>query len=538
MRKLIRSAAAGAIAASVLLGAAPATAAPAGAPADPRVGRIDWQPCPERPDDPSVRCGDLQVPVDWARPERGTFPLAVAKRAATDPAARIGPLLINPGGPGASGVDAALGADTYFSPEILRRFDVIGFDPRGVARSDAVVCSVSLLAQQPFPVPADQAEYEALVAYNKRLAADCRGHSGPLFDHVDTVSVARDMDAIRAALGERQISYYGVSYGTLIGQIYAERFPDRVRALVVDSNMDHSLSTGGFLRTEAVGLEDSFGQFVAWCDRDASCALHGQDVAAFYDRLMARADAGTLVDPDSGAKLTWLDLSDRALGAFYGPNWSGLAADLAALDGGAVGAGTGERAARPAPVTGTARAGAARAAASAADGAELVGYPLAVFCEDWSLPIGSHAEFSRYLDMSRAVAPHLRASPMAVGVTAGCLGWTKVNNPQHRLRVRTSIPLLVLNSRYDPATPYEWGVAVARQLGDRGRFVAYQGWGHGAYGRTDCVTGHVDRYLVGRALPPRTATCPAAPTSTADGARRATVAPRDRTGLGWSLPVA
>ncbi|MFD0823987.1 alpha/beta hydrolase, partial [Micromonospora zhanjiangensis] len=139
---------------------------------------------------------------------------------------------------------------------------------------------------------------------------------------------------------------------------------------------------------------------------------------------------------------------------------------------------------------------------------ELAAYPLPVFCEDWSLPVGGFAQWSRYLAESRRVAPHMRASTIALGVTASCLAWPgPVNNPQHRLRVRTSTPLLVTNSWYDPATPYQWAQAVADQVGDRGRLLTYQGWGHGVYGRTPCTTGAVDRYLIDRALPRRGATC-------------------------------
>lgn len=213
-------------------------------------GRIDWRACPERPDDPGTRCGTLRLPVDWARPGGETFPLALARRTATDPAARIGVLVFNPGGPGLSGVDVALTADSQLGPDVLRRFDVIGFDPRGTVRSAPVRCSSALLAQQPSLTPGNAAEFERLRTYNRQLRDDCRAQSGPLFDHLDSVSVARDTDAIRAALGERQLSFYQWSYGTLIGQAYAELFPDRVRALVMDSVMDHSQGSGS---TSAAG---------------------------------------------------------------------------------------------------------------------------------------------------------------------------------------------------------------------------------------------------------------------------------------------
>ncbi|SDZ63617.1 alpha/beta hydrolase fold [Asanoa ishikariensis] len=494
MRNAIRTAVAMAAAVMALIApmASPAGAKPSwtagSGPNGWRAGPITWNPCPQHSDDPGLRCATLDLPIDWAHPHGPTFSLAIAKQVATDPKRRIGPLLVGTGGPGLSGVDYVFDADTKFSPEIRRRFDIIGFDPRGVARSSPAVCSVSLLAQMPYPVISSQADYDQQIAYNKRLYDDCRARTGPLFDHADTLSVAYDMDAIRAALGAQRISYHGVSYGTLIGQVYAERFPGRVRALALDSVMDHSLSTKPFLVDQAAAVEDSFDEFAAWCDRSPACALHGRSVGALYDDLMRRAETGTLVDPTSGNRLTWFDLSKHAFKEFYGPNWSSLANWLDSLDNTTLGA-TSPKAAAP----------------STGEVAEL---PLPVVCGDWSLPIDGYAQMSRYLDKSRAVAPHLRVSTGALAPTMVCLGWQgTVNNPQHRLRVNTSTPLLLINAQHDPATPYAWARNVADQLGDNGRLVTYQGWGHGAYLRTACTTGYVDRFLIDRKLPPIGATC-------------------------------
>ena len=478
----------------LVAGAIAAVATPAAATTDDHVttggfvpGPITWQPCPERPTDTTIRCGTLTLPIDWAKPHGATVSLALADQQASDPAQRIGPLLINPGGPGGSGVNFALDATSFFSADVLAHFDIIGFDPRGVARSSPVQCSTSLLQQTPFTVPGNATDYAALIAYNQRLGADCRANTGPLFDHVDSVSVARDMDAIRAALGVHQISYYGVSYGTLIGQMYAELFGDRIRAMVIDSNMDHSLGTGAFLFTESATDEDSFEQFVAWCDRDTTCALHGQDVNAVWTGLMRRADQGTLTIPGTTRTVTWLQLSSQAVGLLYGPQWSELATLITEL--------------QVEPAT-------AHAAATPA----LTGYPLPIFCEDWSLPVSGFQQFRQYVAESNAVAPELRASPLAWTVVPACLGFpTTVNNPQHRLNVHPAFPLLELNSVHDPATPYVWALDDAAQLGRAARFVTYQGWGHGAYPHSSCTTGTVDSYLVDRTLPAPGASCPAVP---------------------------
>lgn len=451
-----------------------------------RPAPIVWQPCPELPNDPTVRCGTVRVPIDWARPHGATFELAVAKRSATDPSHVVGPLFINPGGPGGSGVNFALAANGFFSQNILAHFDVIGWDPRGVARSSPVQCSTALLNQAPFPVPANRTDFAALLAYNARLGADCRAHTGPLFDHVDTLSGVRDVDAIRAALGDHQLNYYGVSYGTLIGQEYAEQFPDRIRAMVIDSNMDHSLGTEPFLLTEAATDQDAFEQFVAWCDRDSFCVLHGQDVNAVWENLIHRADAGTLTIPGTTTPLNWFQLVSVAVNNLYGPNWSTLASLIAQVN------------AEPAT----------RSTASPT----LSAFPLAVFCEDWSLPVSGFQRLRQLFTESESVAPQLRVSSLGWGVWTSCLNFAApVNDPQHVLRVHTDFPLLEINSMHDPATPYAWAVDDAHQLGRHARFVTYLGWGHGAYPHSACTTGTVDSYLIGRVLPPVGTACPAVP---------------------------
>jgi pimeloyl-ACP methyl ester carboxylesterase len=478
---------------ALVTGAALFTAVPA--QADTQRSTLSWGPCADAPDDPTATCATLTLPVDWAHPHGATFGLALAKKAATDPAHKIGPLLVNPGGPGGSGVDFVLQDSSFFSADLRARFDLVGFDPRGVGRSNPVVCSLDLLQQAPFPVPASQAEYDAMLSYNQKLGQDCRAHTGPLFDHVDTLSVVRDLDAIRSALGVKKISYYGVSYGTLIGQEYAELYPSHYRALVIDSNMDHSLGTRAFLGTEAATDEDSFDEFAAWCDRDATCALHATGVVPVWNELMRRADAGTLKDPATGQTVNWFQLSDTAVGAFYGPEWSQLAQLLAQVYQQQPGA-VAKLAAKVAP----------KAAG------DLGENPLTVFCEDWSLPVHGYQQLRALFAESNRIAPELRVSPIAWGVTTSCLGYpTPVNNPQQRLHVRTDQPVLEINSRHDPATAYAWAVDDARMLGDAGRFVTYQGWGHGAYPHSACTIGYVDNYLIGQRLPARGASCPAVP---------------------------
>ncbi|MEV1169912.1 alpha/beta fold hydrolase [Nonomuraea sp. NPDC049784] len=448
---------------------------------------ITWGPCEE---EPSVECGTLAVPVDWSNPNGRTLPLALARRKATDPSARIGSLLANPGGPGNSGVNDIL-RPSGFSEDIQRRFDIVGYDPRGVARSGSVTCSASVYNQMPYPVMTSQADYDKWFAFDKTLRADCRQLTGALlYDHLDSANVARDMDAIRSALGEPKLTSYGVSYGTLAQQMYAEMFPNRVRAMVLDGNMDHSLNVKQFQVTEAATVEDSFDEFADWCARDTDCVLHDRDVRALWKALLDKAGRGELYwpgesDPVSAHNLRWLGVVLNEA-----PVWRQEAKVLLALDGGPVPDDMGWPPGNG-PVNG-----------------EFAELPTAILCEDWNLRLQDYNEYADVMRASNAVAPDMAYNPMPMGDMPICQGHP-VNNPQHPLRYYGSAPLLVVTSKHDPDTPYEWSANVARQLGSKATLLTYEGWGHGVYGMTQCTTNAVDSYLISLTVPAKDATCPA-----------------------------
>jgi pimeloyl-ACP methyl ester carboxylesterase len=465
-------------------------------------GPIKWKPCPGVP---AADCGTVNVPIDWSKPHGATIDLAVARRKASDPAARIGSLLVDPGGPGASGVDWVT-SGSVFSSTVHRRFDVVGFDPRGVGASHPVQCDYEAASDAVPVLPRSQVGFDQMAARNKALGDSCRARTGPLFDFVDTTSVARDLDAIRAALRERKVTYYGVSYGTLIGERYAELFPYHVRAMVLDSAMDHSLtSTGQFLQTASVGPQESFGQFVAWCDRTAVCALHGQDVRQVFADLYERAGRGELNLPGLDIRIDPLLLLNIANGHLYGPDWRPLADFLSRLVTG-----------QPGPSL------AQRRSVLSGPGRDRRDQPVeepfrAVFCQDWRLPVHRFADLETYRRDTGLVAPDMRLSPLAWSATLSCVGWpSRVRNPQHRLSVRGAPPILVINSRYDPATPHQWATNVAHQMG--AVLLTYDGWGHGAYFKgSDCVTGTADRYLISRTAPKPGTHCPAVEPPSAPG---------------------
>lgn len=473
----------GMVAAGPTPSAASATTAP--------IPGIDWRPCAQ---DAAAQCGTLSVPVDWDDPNGPRFTLALARRSAKEPAARVGTLVFGPGGPGDSGVSRVVSGISRFSPDIQRRFDIVGFDPRGVGASSPVRCSTALLNQRPAPVLRSQADFNATVAYNQRLREDCRSKTGPVFDHLDTLSTARDLDAIRAALGEVKLTFHGSSYGTLLGEQYAELFPHRVRAMVLESVMDHSLGTRAFLNTQTAAAQDSFDAFVAWCDRTERCALHGQDVHALWADLLDRSSRAEVPDPrNPAAALTPYALSGLlAPRALYEPDYPGLAETIRTLS------------TAPSAALGAHE----RAAAATGPETQTSANPLAIFCQDWRLPIRNYPEYAARIDELARIGTDL-PYPQALAVVEACLGTPTVDNPQHRLRLRTDEPLLLLNALHDPATGHNWATNVARQLGRHGVLLTYEGAGHGIYNATECTRGTVDRYLIDLVTPAPGTSCPA-----------------------------
>lgn len=445
-------------------------------------GTINWQPCA---DADGVDCATIEVPLDWAKPNGAKIHIGLAKRPAKDPATRIGTLLMDPGGPGGSGVSSVKSGD-QFTDAVNARFDQVGFDPRGINTSSQLLCDADLAEQSDAAKhPTSQAEFDELASINRRLHDSCRANSAGLADHVDNLATVRDMDAIRAALGEKKLSFLGYSYGSLMGQQYAEKFPHRVRAIVMDGNMDHSLrSAWDFMRSETAPIERAFVEFAKWCDSTVDCALYGQDTKAVYADLRTRANEGTLVDPD-GNPVDFYTLSSMAFGATRPASWGQLADLFKSLRDG----------------TGTVD--------TSFGAVENIAYP-PIWCSDWNYPVRNYGEYYSLRTRLALKFPNVQWSPY-VDHAMTCVGsGTKTTNPQRRLDIDDAPPLVMIGNIHDPATVYEWNKTAARQSG--ARLVTYEGWGHTAYGLdgpSPCVNAAVDAYLIDLKVPKRGLSCPA-----------------------------
>ncbi|MHB9863561.1 alpha/beta hydrolase [Streptomyces sp. YIM S03343] len=444
---------------------------------------IDWSPCEE---EATAECGTVTVPIDWDRSRGSTIDVAVIRRKATNPRERLGSLVLNPGGPGGSGVDVVLHAYDTFPKELLSRYDLVSFDPRGVGRSHPIVCSQKLTEAVLSPIVSSEKEFDRAVRSSGRLGKDCRRRTGPLFDHVDTVSVVHDVDAIRTALGEQKIAFYGYSYGTQIGLQYAELYGDRLSALVVDSTVDHSLYNPEFVETTSAAVEDSFDEFAAWCDRNTACVLHDQGIRPVWRSLKQKAAQGALSSPyEPGAAFGTFELTTMVRSLLTGPYWSGLAKIMAAMDSGST-----------VDVSGKF--------------ATFTVSELAISCQDWDFSVRDYSDYAEYVEQAQRVAEDLGPSPDALKQMVWCAGWpSKVSNPQHRLDVTEGPKVLVVNSLHDPATSYAWARNVARQLGDRAALITYEGWGHGSFSDSSCTMNAIVTYLTEDTASARNTGCPA-----------------------------
>lgn len=266
---------------------------------EPLESTIDWQPCGDR-----FECATLEVPLDYAQPDVATVPLALIRLPAPPAARRIGSLVVNPGGPGGSGVEFVRQAAIDTIPAELRaRFDIVGFDPRGVGASGGIDCGREPVDR--FAATPTQGVAEVMSAA-QGLAVACAAQAGDLLGHMSTAHVVEDLERLRAALGDRRLTYVGYSYGTLIGAMYADRYPKRVRALVLDGAVDPSQDVAARSRDKAAATEQALANFLQWCRADDRCPLHqaGPDPAAVFDTVQATLAAGSVPALRDAAPIT------------------------------------------------------------------------------------------------------------------------------------------------------------------------------------------------------------------------------------------
>jgi pimeloyl-ACP methyl ester carboxylesterase len=486
---------------------APAPGATA-APVEPTISPLTFQDCtsvikPQLRNQPggnrplTFSCGRLRVPLDYRAPAAKAIELFLIRVRLAGQQKRIGSLVVNPGGPGGSGVDAAVGLSLTLPPDLLRRFDVVGFDPRGVGLSSPVDCIPAELKDRAVALDPDartDAQYQAQVQIAREVSQACLKKYGDDLRHYNTEETARDLDLVRQAVGDAKLTYLGYSYGTRLGSVYAQLFPKRVRALVLDGAVDPRAGEVAAAEGQARGFERAFDQFAADCRRRGATCLIGPDPRASQVRLLARARRTPI--PSGGAdkrKATAGHVLLATISALYGKDdWPELESAIAEGNGGAASGifTLADRYAQRDPK---------------GEYTNLLDANTAINCAD-TKERTPDAIVRKALASWRQKYP-LFGSSLALGLL-GCQQWQAGRQPPPAVRAAGAPPLLVVGTVNDPATPYASARVLARTLAS-GRLLTWNGEGHTAYPKTPCVTALVNAYLVSLQVPRAGARCAA-----------------------------
>jgi pimeloyl-ACP methyl ester carboxylesterase len=491
--------------------AADSSASASSAPAEPQAAEIAWSDCdaqisqlvagtPGSERDLAFECGRTEVPISYDEPQGATLPLFLVRARWAQQADRIGSLVINPGGPGASGADAAIGSALTLPEDVLRRFDVVGFDPRGVGLSTPVECippdlKDRIVSSEPRPATPEQVD-EAF-ALQQEIADGCAEEYPDSLGTFNTVDTARDMDLLRESLGDEQLSYLGYSYGTTLGSTYAELFPDRVRALVLDAAVDPDDDPRADAEQQSTSLEASFDAFAANCTGlVAGCPL-GPDPRRFVEELLDQATTAPIPSALAGEtrQATPGVIMTAVVSALYDTGrWPQLAQGLAA-----------------------ARNGDSQQVFSLADAywgrlqdgtyTNLMDANVAINCADTDPATAVSEEEIRTLATEWGQRFPLFGAGSAVGLN-NCTVWEAERTPVPERDAEGAAPILVVGNSGDPVTPLPGAVDMAEDL-TSGVLLTWQGQGHTAYPKTPCVTGAVNAYLIDLVVPQDGLTCPA-----------------------------
>ena len=450
-------------------------------PALPTPASISWSDCGS-----GFQCGSLTVPLDYANPEKDTIKIALIRKRATDPTRRIGSLLINPGGPGASGVGFVRGFASSLT-NLNKRFDLVGFDPRGVGQSAPVHC-LDATREAAYnaldPVLDDPQEKQAALDADKEFGDGCQRLSARILPFVDTVSAARDMDLMRAALGDAKLTYLGFSYGTFLGATYAGLFPTHIRALSLDGVIDPKLSANDAAITQAAGFEQDLQAFLADCRSRSTCTYaRSGDPGAKLNALMQRLDKNPLQVGDR--QLTrGLAIIGVALPLYDQSSWPVLDQALTATDQG--------------------------------DGHLLLRlsdlyygeFSLDAFIVIECLDRPSPTDVASYDALGPAFA---KASPFFgpafqySNLQCAYLG-VKATGHAGPITADGPPPILLVGGTNDPATPYSWAVSLHQQL-TSSVLLTRSGNGHTSYSASICSQQAEDAYLIGLTLPAEGTVC-------------------------------
>jgi pimeloyl-ACP methyl ester carboxylesterase len=477
-------------------------------------GTAGWRDCTadvreelgRRPANMTYECTTIQVPRDWAGGAASEaasgasagpdgFEIALLRARSTAQRDRIGSLLVNPGGPGGSGVQLAMFLSVGLPADVLRRFDIVGFDPRGVGRSSPVKCFSDELLDRSFgfePDPVSQADFDGAVAIAREMGQACGAKYGDSLPLFSTEQAARDMEAIRAAVGDGKLTYLGYSYGTLLGATYAQLFPRSIRALVLDGAVDPTQDDVASSESQAKGFERAYGNFADWCTANVRDCAIAPDARGAVNAALESARRSPVQGTD-GRKATAGWIMTAIVSSLYSKSdWEDLANAVDDLRGGDP-------------------AGIFQRADSYAD-RDPSGHYTNLFDANSAINCADSDEKTTVAQVRELQSQWRQKYPMFGGPSAigllTCALWPGKRDPYPTGRAEGAPPIVVVGTTGDPATPYEQTPKLAEMLGT-GVVLTWQGEGHTAYPETRCVSDAVNTYLIQVKPPAAGKTCPA-----------------------------
>ncbi|RSM70705.1 peptidase S33 family protein [Actinoplanes sp. ATCC 53533] len=475
--------------------------------------KLGWYKCYE-----IAECATARLPLDYDKPKGATTEIAILRIKAKDQKRKIGSLFLNPGGPGGSATEFARFAPYFLSDSLLQRFDIVGVDPRGIGASANVRCFKSVkdqtavfdLLNVPFPVT--KAEEKRYVTGSKLMGKACSTTGRPLTGAMSTAEVARDMDVMRRAVGDRKLNYLGFSYGSALGQYYANMFPDRFRALTVDGVLNPTAWVGTTRQILDERLRSSDGAYQALieilkrCDRagEKFCVFAAGDPVKNFETIARALRAKPLQLPDGAGgtfTVTYAIFVGAILGSLYGTDAGQVVTEIAAEVWAALHAGS--------TAALTERARAAQATKRGYDFPYENGFEAssAVICTDGRHPAdaGSWPAATARRDQR---APYFGRSWGWIDSQCANKTWTVQDEDAYRgpFTKRTAAPVLVVGNFWDPATNYQGAVSSSRLL-PNSRLLSSNNWGHTAYGSGVCATTAIDNYLLTGKPPAKGTVC-------------------------------
>lgn len=460
-------------------------------------------------------CGTLTVPLDWQHPAgpkrvhlqvvrlrltgQGSTGQGSTGPGSTGQGKRIGSLLVNPGGPGASGIDLAQRIAPSLTGTLLTRFDLIGFDPRGVGASDGLQCISTAQKDRSValdPDPTTSAGFTTQATLSAQIDAACTAKYGNDLRFYSTESTARDMDGLRSALGDAKLTYLGFSYGTELGAVYATLFPQRIRALVLDGAVDPTADATEESAEQAGGFETAFSRFAAWCAASPQACPIAPDAHAAVTALLSKAHAQPIASsrPGDSRRATDGNVLYAVVSALYSKQaWPALAG---AISNAAAGDAAGVLQLDDRYTN--------RTSSGAYDNS--LDANTVINCTD----AATQPSLGQVrVDQAQWRVRHpLFGGPLAITLLT-CASWSAPTDPPPTVGARSAAaPILVVGTKGDPATPYASAVTMTARLGNA-RLLTADGDGHTAYLANSCVRADVNRYLVTGALPAPRTVCPA-----------------------------